>query len=307
MDRRKQNGSLDEHKMIYTLTLNPAVDYYITVNDLKIGDVNRTQTQKICFGGKGINVSLVLKELGVPSVAFGFVGGFTGTALENYLKQKGIKCDFIGVNGDTRINVKLNHTDINAAGPNITNDDIEKLYKKLENLKSNDFLILSGSVPKSLPQNIYQKIMGKLQKSKINFVVDAQNELLLNTLEYKPFLIKPNQSELSQIFNAPINDFDTALQYAEILQKRGAQNVMVTLGDMGAVLLDKNKKTHIQKAPKGCLVSAVGSGDSAIAAFLSQYLKGCDYGNCLKWAVAAGSVTAFSNGLATKEDIQKII
>lgn len=292
--------------MIYTVTLNPAVDYYITTENLVLDAVNRAQTEKISFGGKGINVSLVLKELGYESVVLGFAGGFTGDALENYLKQKGIECDFVKVTGNTRINVKLNNTDINATGPEITKQNVDALYQKLEGIKKGDFLILSGSVPKSLPQDIYQTIIERLKNKGINFVVDAEKDLLCKTLKYKPFLIKPNHRELGEIFNATINDFETALKYAKELQTKGAQNVMVTLGCKGAVLLDKNGKTYTQTAPKGEVINAVGAGDSAVAAFVAEYLNSKSYKNCLKYAVAAGSATAFSHGLAKREFITEI-
>ncbi|MBR5473249.1 MAG: 1-phosphofructokinase [Clostridia bacterium] len=293
--------------MIYTLTLNPAVDYYITVENLKSGTVNRTKTEKIRFGGKGINVSLVLKEFGFESVCLGFVGGFTGDALENHLLQNGINCDFVKVSGNTRINVKLNDTDINATGPDISQEEIHELYKKLNSIKSGDFLILSGSVPKNLPQDIYQSILELLVDKGINFVVDAEGDLLLDTLGYNPFLIKPNHHELGKIFGVEISDFATAITYAKQLQNKGAQNVMVSLGEQGAVLVDQNGNTHTQAAPKGEVISAVGSGDSAVAAFMAEYLRGKDYADCLKTAIAAGSATAFSDGLATKEEIKKLI
>lgn len=292
--------------MIYTLTFNPAIDYYLSVDDLILGAVNRTKTEQIRFGGKGINVSLVLKELGVKSVAMGFIGGFTGESLENHLKQKGIDCDFVKVDGNTRINVKLNDTDINAAGPSITENELQQFYKKLDNLKCGDFLVLSGSVPKSLPQNTYQVILERLKGKGINFAVDAEKDLLLGTLKYKPFLIKPNHNELSQIFNTEIKNFQTAILYAQKLQGMGARNVMVTLGKLGAVLLDENSTAYTLTAPKGEVISAVGSGDSAVAAFLAEYLNGGNYENCLKLAVAAGSATAFSNGLAKKDFITQI-
>ena len=292
--------------MIYTLTLNPAVDYYITVDDFKSGVVNRTKGERIAFGGKGINVSIVAKELGLKSTCMGFVGGFTGDALENHLKQNGIDCDFVKVQGNTRINVKLNDTDINSAGPDISESDLQQLYKKLDNLKSEDFLVLSGSVPKSLPQNIYETILERLKDKGIEFIVDAEKDLLLNTLKYKPFLIKPNHHELGQIFGVEINDFDTALTYAKKLVDMGAKNVMVTLGEKGAVLACKNGETYTQAAPKGNVISAVGSGDSAIAAYLAMLYCDQPYEHRLKCAVAAGSATAFSDGLATKNDIVKL-
>ena len=292
--------------MIYTLTFNPAIDYYLTLENLRCGEVNRTQTEQISFGGKGINVSLVLKELGFKSVCLGFVGGFTGDALQNYIAQKGIDCDFVKVKGNTRINVKLNDTDINATGPDISDKNVETLYKKLENIKKHDVLVLSGSVPKSLPQNIYETILERLKDKGALFVVDAEKDLLLNTLKYNPFLTKPNHHELSDIFDVEINDFDTALIYAKKLQEMGARNVVVTLGDKGAVLVCENGETHTQAAPQGDVISAVGSGDSAIAAFLASYLDGGVCGDCLKYAVAAGSATAFFQGLANKEEIEKV-
>ena len=293
--------------MIYTLTLNPAVDYYVTVNDLKMGEVNRTDRESIRFGGKGINVSLVLRQLGTESVCLGFIGGFTGDALQNHLKQNGIDCDFVKVAGNTRINVKLNDTDINAAGPDITKENLIALYNKLDNLKSGDFLVLSGSVPASLPQDIYKSILERLKDKEIGFIVDAEKDLLIDTLKYKPFLVKPNHHELGEIFGVEINDFNTALIYAKKLVDMGAENVMVTLGDKGATLVCKNGKIYTQTAPKGEVISAVGSGDSAVAAFLAEYLNGGDYEGCLKSAVAAGSATAFSRGLASKEKIMKVL
>lgn len=284
--------------MIYTLTLNPAIDYYVTVDNFTSGTVNRATSENIRFGGKGINVSLMLKEFGFKSVCLGFVGGFTGDAIENYLKQKGVDYDFVKVAGNTRINVKLNDTDINAAGPDISDKDIKNLYKKTDSIQKGDFLILSGSVPKTLPQNIYGIIIKRLKDKGVCFIVDAEKTLLLDTLKHRPFLIKPNHHELSDIFGVKINDFNTALTYAKKLQDMGAQNVMVSLGDKGAVLVDQNGESYTQDAPKGEVISAVGAGDSAVAAFIAEYLSGKDYKNCLKNAVAAGSATAFSRGLA---------
>lgn len=293
--------------MIYTLTFNPAVDYYITLDTLCTGAVNRTKTEQIRFGGKGINVSLVLNEFGVKSTCLGFIGGFTGAAIEEFLSGEGINCDFVKVAGNTRINVKLNDTDINAKGPDISLCEIEELYRKFDKIQEGDFLVLSGSVPKSLPINIYETILQNLQNTGISFVVDAEKDLLLGTLKYNPFLIKPNHHELGEIFGVKISDFDSALTYAKKLQELGAQNVMVTLGEKGAVLLDANGKAYTQHAPKGTVISAVGAGDSAVAAFVAEYIGGKDYGECLKTAVAAGSATAFSSALATKEEINQKI
>lgn len=292
--------------MIYTLTFNPAVDYHITTDKIVEGSVNRTKNEQIYFGGKGINVSLILNELDTPSVALGFVGGFTGAALEQFLKSSGITCDFVKVEGNTRINVKINDTDINASGPDIPSESLNELYTKLENIKNGDFLVISGSVPKSLPQNTYETILEKLYVKGVKFVIDAEGQLLLNTLKYKPFLIKPNHYELGQIFGATINTFEDALFYAEKLKQIGAQNIMVSLGEKGAVLIDQNGKAYTKKAPQGKAISAVGAGDSATAAFLAEFLKSGDYNSCLNFAVAAGSATAFSSGLAKAEYIKEI-
>lgn len=289
--------------MIYTLTLNPAVDYYITVDGFKPGVVNRTTGEKINFGGKGINVSFVLKELGVTSTALGFVGGFTGDALENHLKSKGIKCDFVKVQGNTRINVKLNDTDINASGPDITDSELQQLYKKLDNLKNGNFLVLSGNVPKSLPQNTYEIILERLKNRGVEFVVDAEKDLLLGTLKYKPFLIKPNKKELEEIFENSIYTDEEIILYAKELQEMGAENVLISMDREGAILITKDKKVLYSKAPKGKLVNSVGSGDSMVAGFLTGFITYDDYEKALKMGIAAGSASAFSKNLATKDEI----
>ena len=292
--------------MVYTLTFNPAVDYYITVDNLKNGEVNRAKDEKITFGGKGINVSFVLNEFGVKSICLGFVGGFTGEALEKHLTQKGINCDFVKVIGNTRINVKLNDTDINAAGPEISLQELEELLHKFDQLQDGDILVLSGSVPKCLSQDGYATVIEQLANKNVKVVVDAEKDLLLNTLKYKPFFIKPNHHELGAIFNVKINTFDDAVYYAQKLQQLGAQNVMVSMGEKGAVLVDQNGNAHTQLAHSGRVISAVGAGDSAVAAFISRYLNGDRFADCLKWAVAAGSATAFCNGLANQKDIEDV-
>ncbi len=293
--------------MIYTLTLNPAVDYFINVDNFVSGAVNRTSYEKICFGGKGINVSRILKNLGLNSVALGFVGGFTGEAVEDFLTQNGIECDFVHLqNSITRINVKLNDTDINAVGPEITVPDLEKLYQKSERLHSGDLLVLSGSVPKTMPQSIYKDIMALLSPKGVQFAVDAEGDLLLDTLCHKPFLIKPNHHELGAMFDTEIKLFDDALVCAQKLQTMGAQNVMVSMADKGAVLLSADGNPYICHAPKGKVISAVGSGDSAVAAFIWAYQNGKDCEDCLRYAVAAGSATAFSQDLASGELIKEI-
>ena len=293
--------------MIYTLTFNPAVDYVIKAEKIVNGAVNRITSEHIYFGGKGINVSVVLSELEIKSTALGFVAGFTGEALEQHLKQKGIICDFVHLkHGNTRINVKINNTDINACGPDISQNELAKMYEKLQNLTKGDILVVSGSVPKSLPQNTYEIVLELLNDKGVKVVVDAEKDLLLNTLKYKPFLIKPNHHELGEIFDTEISDFKTALFYAEKRQNYGAKNVMVSMGYMGAVLLDENGHSHNLSAPNGNVISAVGSGDSAVAAFLAAYTKNEGYENALKLAVCAGSATAFSDGLAVKEKIEEL-
>ncbi len=293
--------------MIYTLTLNPAVDYVLKIENFTSGAVNRATGEKMYFGGKGINVSRVLKELDCDSVALGFVGGFTGDAIEDFLIKSGIDCDFVHLqSGNSRINVKLNNTDINAAGPDITVPDLEALYQKLERLNDGDVLVLSGSVPKTMPQSIYKDIMALLFDKGVQFVVDAEGELLCETLKYKPFLIKPNHHELGAIFDTKIVTYEDAFAFAEKLQAMGAKNVMVTIGKKGAVLVSANGNRYTALAPEGEVISAVGSGDSAVAAFLWAYQNGKPYEKCLRYAVAAGSATAFSSDLTSGEYIREI-
>lgn len=292
--------------MIYTLTLNPSIDCFIIADKITGGTVNRIADEQIYIGGKGINVSLMLKELGIESTALGFSAGYIGKALENGLKSNDIKCDFVHTkSGNTRINVKINDTDINAAGPYISRNMLNRLYKKINNIHDGDFLIISGSIPSSVPDDIYKILLEKLKNKNIRLVVDCEKDLLLNTLEFKPFLIKPNNNELSDIFETQINDFESALFYARKLQTMGAKNVMVSLGDKGAILLDEFGEAHIEKAPQGELVSAVGSGDSAVAAFVAAICDKKTYAEALKFSVAVGSATAFSNGLASKYEIEK--
>ncbi len=293
--------------MIYTLTLNPAVDYYIGVENFIIGAVNRANYERICFGGKGINVSRVLKNLDCESIALGFIGGFTGLALEDFLTKNGIGCNFVRLaGGDTRINIKLNSTDINAAGPDITVPDLEALYLKLDNLVEDDILVLSGNVPKTMTQSIYKEIMTFLCERGVKFVVDTEGDSLLATLKYKPFLIKPNHYELGALFDTEICSTKEAFAYAQKLQVMGAQNVMVSMGGLGAILIDNEGNKYSCAAPNGKLVSAVGAGDSAVAAFLWAHQNGKDYKTCLKYAVAAGSATAFGDDLAVGEKIYEI-
>ena len=293
--------------MIYTVTLNPAIDYVMRANSINLGETNRASGEELHLGGKGINVSAVLRELDEESTALGFVGGFTGEYLENGLKSLGIKTDFVHISsGITRINVKLKstlETEINAKGPSVTEDELSSLMEKLDGARSGDTVILAGSVPSSLPSDIYENILKSLDGKGVRFVVDAEGELLLRSLKYRPFLIKPNLFELSQISARELKDDADIEKAARELQKMGAVNVLVSLGEGGAILIDENGKTHRAPAPKITPVDTVGSGDSMVAGFLSGVKNGYEY--ALKLGVAAGTATAASTGLAKKEDIFK--
>ena len=297
--------------MIYTLTFNPAIDYTLFADKFNIGEINRSKSELIHFGGKGINVSLILKELGISSTALGFIAGFTGEAIKNGIACDEIKPDFIELeNGNSRINIKIRsgvETDINANGPEISERDIEKLFKKLNTLNEGDYLILAGSIPSSLPQNIYEKILEHLNNKSINFVVDAEKNLLLNTLKYKPFLIKPNINELEDIFSVTITNKAEALNYAHKLSDLGARNVLVSMGGEGAVLLDENKNEHQTYAVGTVFKNSVGAGDSMVAGFIAGYIQKGDYSYALKLGAAAGGATACSDGLATKEEILNLL
>lgn len=297
--------------MIYTVTLNPALDYIMRLSDLNEGQVNRSTAEEVFVGGKGINVSVVLKELSVDSTALGFIAGFTGDILVKKLTLMGISTDFVCLkNGFTRINVKLKtqkETDINALGPIIEKEEYTAFLKKLERLNDGDTLVLSGSVPKSLDNNIYEEIIAKICNKKINVVVDAEGELLLNCLKYKPFLIKPNNFELGAIFNTKIDNKETAVIYAKRLQEMGGRNILVSLAEKGAVLVDELGDTHFVEAAKGVVINSVGAGDSMVAGFIAGFKETGDYGYALKLGVAAGGATVFSENLATKEEILKTL
>ncbi len=292
--------------MIYTVTFNPAVDYAVFCDNVQAGEVNRAENEKISFGGKGINVSLVLNELGIKSTALGFVAGFTGQAIENGVAGAGVLTDFVHLkSGFSRINVKIKssvETELNGNGPVIGEEDISELFQKLSRLSDGDMLVLAGSVPKSLPADIYEKILGRLSGRNIKFVVDAQKDLLLNTLKYKPFLIKPNLRELEEIFDAKLGNREEIAARAEKLREMGAQNVLVSLAGDGAMLLDENGKLHTAAACRGQVRNSVGAGDSMVAGFIAG-AQGGDYEYALKLGTAAGGATAFSDGLATAEEI----
>lgn len=293
--------------MIYTVTFNPAIDYVLTLDSLDTGIVNRSKNEALYFGGKGINVSIILQQLGVESTALGFTAGFTGNAIENGLKEIGIKTDFVRLeSGNSRINVKIKtdkETEINGQGPFISEKVLGQLYEKLYRLTNGDILILAGSIPYSLPNNIYENILEKLSGKDIRFIVDAEKNLLLNSLKYKPFLIKPNNFELGDIFGVDLRSTEEIIIYAQKLRKMGASNVLVSMAEKGSVLADDNGNIHIMKAPSGTAVNSVGAGDSMLAGFVAGYLETQNYEYAMRLGTAAGSATAFSEGLAERNDI----
>ena len=293
--------------MIYTVTFNPSIDYIVSVDDFQLGRTNRTTKEQMLAGGKGINVSTVLSNLGVENVALGFVAGFVGQELKRMALSQGLMCDFISLDsGCTRINVKMKDfdgTEINGMGPNIDSDAVEKLMNQLRKLKPGDVVVLAGSIPNMMSDSIYQDIMSELAPRGIQFVVDATKKLLLNVLAYRPFLIKPNNHELGEIFGVKLVTREDVVPYAKKLQEMGARNVLVSMAGEGAVLIAEDGQMFASPAPKGVLVNAVGAGDSMVAGFLAGYEKEKDYQHAFKMAVAAGSASAFSEQLATKEEI----
>ena len=298
--------------MIYTLTLNPALDYVIQLDDLNVGYVNRTNNEHINYGGKGINVSCVLKELDIESICLGFVAGFTGLELKRGLKEDlGLKEDFIVVKeGMTRINVKIkskDETEINGRGPMINQSDLDLLYKQLDCVKDGDSLVLSGSIPLGVDKKIYCLIMDYLKDKDIRVVVDGSGALLMNTLKYKPFLIKPNHHELAELFNIELSSLEDIEHYARLLQEQGAKNVLVSMGKDGSMLIDEYGIRYDQGVCNGKVVNSVGAGDSMVAGFIAGIVQGLDYEHTLKLATACGGASAFSLGLGKKEMIEMLI
>ena len=297
--------------MIYTTTFNPSLDYIIQVEGFKTGVINRTKTEMILGGGKGINVSVVLGNLGHQNKALGFIGGFTGDALKSLLDHQGVNNDFIEVQqGFTRINVKMksdDETEINGLGPVITESHIEQLFQKLDQLQQGDTLIISGSIPSTLPDDMYQRIMVRLQNKGIRFIVDATKDLLVNVLKYQPYLIKPNNLELSEIFGVSLETRQDVIPYAKRLQEMGARNVLVSMGSKGAVLVSEQGDVLEMDAPKGQVVNSVGAGDSMVAGFLAGMLETNDYQNALLMGVCSGSVSAFTDHLATRSEVEYLM
>ena len=296
--------------MVYTVTFNPAIDYVIQMDELKTGSVNRSKSERMYCGGKGINVSLVLAELGIKSKALGFVAGFTGKAIEDGVTEKGVQTDFVHLkSGCSRINVKIksaDETEINGQGPEISDDAIDRLYDKLDDLSCGDVLVLAGSIPDSLPSDIYEKILSHISDKKIRIVVDATKDLLLNVLKYKPFLIKPNNHELGELFGTELKSIGEIVDCAKKLKEMGAVNVLVSMAGDGAILLDENGEIHQCGVCKGKVKNSVGAGDSMVAGFIAGLENG-DYEYALKLGTATGGATAFSDELAKKDEIYNLL
>ena len=297
--------------MIYTVTFNPALDYVVRLPAFEPGAVNRTESEDIQLGGKGINVSCVLGQLGFKSVALGFVAGFTGEAVEAGLARRGVNADFIRLpEGLTRINVKIKasvETEINGQGPAIPAGALEELFRKLERLAAGDVLVLAGSIPASLPSDIYQRILARLAPKGVLCAVDATGELLVKVLPYRPFLIKPNNHELGEIFGRTLSTDEEIVECARLLQQKGARNVLVSMAGDGALLLDEGGNVHRLEAFKGKVKNSVGAGDSMVAGFIAGWLEKGDYAWALRLGSACGSATAFSDALATRAEIEALL
>ena len=297
--------------MIYTVTLNPSIDYVVRLSNLTAGITNRTDSEEYYFGGKGINVSCVLAELDIDSTELGFTAGFTGEAIEKGIRNNRITTDFIRLReGISRINIKIKageETEINGQGPHISDDELNSLFEKLDHIQNGDTLILAGSVPNTVPDDVYERMLERLKDKDIRIVVDATKKLLVNSLKYKPFLIKPNRQEISEIFDVPVETEEDTEKYAKKLMEMGAQNVLISLGGDGAMLIDEFGNKHKMGVVKEKVINTVGSGDSMVAGFVAGYEKEKSYPYALKLGSACGNATAFLPGLATKEKINDIL
>ena len=296
--------------MIYTVTFNPSLDYIVSVSDFKLGLTNRTESELLLPGGKGINVSTVLQNLGIANTALGFTAGFVGEEVRKEVEQLGVKAEFISLDeGVSRINLKLKSidgTEINGQGPRISREAVDALVTQLDRLGADDTLVLAGSIPASMPDDIYQKIMERLDGRGVRIVVDATKDLLLNVLGHHPFLIKPNNHELGDIFGVTLSEREEVVPYAKKLQEKGAVNVLVSMAGKGAVLLTEDGSVYAAEAPKGTLKNGVGAGDSMVAGFLAGYGEDGSYEHAFRMGLAAGSASAFSEQLATKDEIEKV-
>ena len=297
--------------MIYTVTLNPSIDYIVRLDSFVSGITNRTTSEEYYYGGKGINVSCVLAELDLDSTAYGFVAGFTGDAIEKGIRNDRIITDFIKLkHGISRINIKIkagDETEINCQGPHISEQELERLLQKIDRISNGDTLVIAGSIPNTMPDNIYEIMLERIKLKNVRIVVDATKKLLVNSLKYKPFLIKPNRQELSEIFGAEVKTEEDIEHYAKELQKMGARNVLISLGGEGAMLIDENGGKHKAGVLKEKVINTVGSGDSMVAGFVAGYLKTGDYAYALKLGSVCGNATAFMSGLATKEKINELL
>ena len=298
--------------MIYTVTLNPSIDYVVNMEQLVEGMVNRVSTEHFYAGGKGINVSQILNQHGISNRALGFISGFTGNFIEGSLKEKGIDTDFIRLSeGYSRINMKIktttDETEINGMGPHIPKTEIDKLYRQLDLLTADDTLVLAGSIPATLPDDFYEKMMEHVQDRGVKVVVDATKNLLLNVLTYRPFLIKPNHHEIAEMFGVTISTTEDLLQYGNRLKDMGARNVLISMGGAGAILLAENGEVYRSNVPKGVVKNSVGAGDSMVAGFIAGYEKTQCYEQALRLGAASGSATAFSSDVATAEEILALV
>lgn len=298
--------------MIYTVTLNPSIDYVVNMEQLVEGMVNRVSTEHFYAGGKGINVSQILNQHGISNRALGFISGFTGNFIEGSLKEKGIDTDFIRLSeGYSRINMKIktttDETEINGMGPHISKTEIDKLYRQLDLLTADDTLVLAGSIPATLPDDFYEKMMEHVQDRGVKVVVDATKNLLLNVLTYRPFLIKPNHHEIAEMFGVTISTTEDLLQYGNRLKDMGARNVLISMGGDGAILLAENGEVYRSNVPKGVVKNSVGAGDSMVAGFIAGYEKTQCYEQALRLGAASGSATAFSSDVATAEEILALV
>lgn len=297
--------------MIYTITFNPALDYIVKMDEFNLGNVNRSNNEFVYAGGKGINVSIVLNNLGVKSKALGFIAGFTGDEIERRVREFGCDTEFIKLKeGMSRINVKIKadvESEINGGGPDISSEALEKLYAKLDTLTTGDILVLAGSIPKTMPTDIYERIMERLQEKNVRFIVDTTGESLLKVLKYNPFLIKPNHHELGELFGVKLNSKEEVIEYAKKLKDMGAQNVIISMAGDGAVLIDSNGGVTTSNVPKGVVKNSVGAGDSMVAGFIAGYLNSEKIEDGFKLGVATGSASAFSEGLATKDYVYELL
>lgn len=298
--------------MIYTVTFNPSLDYIVRLDSFTAGEINRVNYEQVLGGGKGINVSIVLGNLGHESTALGFTAGFTGEEIKRQLDGFGVKHDFVQLpEGFTRINVKVKadkETEINGQGPDISEAKREELFEKLDTLAEGDTLVLAGSIPKTLPDDIYEKIMARLEGRGIRIIVDAEKKLLLNVLKYHPFLIKPNNHELGDMFSVKLTTDEEIITYAKKLQEKGAQNVLISMAGDGAILLTADGKHYKSPAPKGKLVNSVGAGDSMVAGFITGYIESQgDFETAFHMGVATGSASAFSENLATRPEVEALL